>query len=140
MEFVRENPGAAKIEITHGLEVGWGTASYHLRRLELEGLVVCRPHKGKVAVFSRDVPEAVRECLATLRDPEMVTLLSHLGDETGVRLPELAAQMQLSRRVISRSLGELQAVGLVEKRGQHRPEYHLAQMFKDLRRRLRTWF
>lgn len=136
IEFVRDNPGAAKIEVCQGLEVGWGTTTHHLYRLEREGQLVLRRHKGRVAIFSSDVPERVRECLATLRDPETANLLTHLGEGCDVSLGDLVEQTQLSRRVVSRHLGALQEVGLVEKRGQHRPQYRTAHLLRELRRKL----
>jgi len=135
--FVRDNPGAAKTEVCEGVEVGWGTTSHHLYRLEREGFLVIRKHRGRVAIFSSDVPERVRECLATLRDPETVHLLAHLreGDRSIGQLVEVT---HLSRRVVTRHLGALEEVGLVEKRGQHRPLYRTGQLVRDLRRRLKT--
>lgn len=134
--FVRDNPGAAKIEVCQGLEVGWGTTTHHLYRLEREGRLVLRRHKGRVAIFSSEVPERVRECLATLRDPETANLLAHLRDGTDVSLGDLVEQTQMSRRVVSRHLGALQEVGLVEKRGQHRPQYRTGTLLRELRRKL----
>lgn len=134
--FVRDNPGAAKIEVCQGLDVGWGTTNHHIYRLEREGSVVVRRHKGRVALFSREVPERVRDCLATLRDPETMNLLSHLHEGSDVSLGDLVTETQMSRRVVSRHLGALQEVGLVEKRGQHRPQYRKGRLLQELRRKL----
>lgn len=135
--FVRDNPGAAKTEVCEGLEVGWGTTSHHLYRLEREGFLVIRQHRGRAAIFSSDVPERVRGCLATLRDPETMHLLAHLrgGDRS---IAQLVEETQLSRRVVSRHLGALEEAGLVEKRGQHRPLYRTGQLVRELRRRLKA--
>ncbi len=133
--FVRENPGAAKIEVCQGLDVGWGTTTHHLYRLEREGHVAISRHRGRVALFSVDVPERVRECLATLRDPETRSLLAHLETAGDTSLCDLVAETHLSRRVLSRHLGALTEVGLVEKRGHHRPLYRTGQPIWDLRRR-----
>jgi len=133
--FVRENPGAAKIEVCQGLEVGWGTTTHHLYRLERDGHVAIRRHRGRVALFAADVPERVRESLATLRDPETRNLLDHLQAAGDASLGDLVEQMHLSRRVVSRHLGALTEVGLVEKRGYHRPLYRTGQTIRDLRRK-----
>ncbi len=135
--FVRENPGAAKIEVCQSLEVGWGTTTHHLYRLERDGQVAIRRHRGRVALFVSEVPERIRESLATLRDPETRSLLDHLQASGDASLGDLVEQTHLSRRVVSRHLGALTEVGLVEKRGFHRPLYRTGQAIRDMRRKMR---
>ncbi len=132
LHFLLENPGAAKTDVCRGLDVGWGTTTHHLQQLERAGMVVARRHRGRAALFSTEIPERVQACLATLRDPGTRSLLDHLGASGDASLSDLAAQARLSRRVVSRHLTALQEVGLVEKRGLHRPLYRTARALKEL--------
>ena len=112
-ELVAARPGIGLSEVSQALELGWGTAVYHINRMEAAGLVSSSASGRRRALFLPEHGRVTREALTVLSSNAQVRLLSYVRDKPGCSQRELAAAANLSLPLAHRYMARLEDEGLV---------------------------
>lgn len=112
-EFIKVNPGITYTALKDHFDVNNGTLTYHLLKLEREGLLVHR-NMGRYKLFYADGVR-IKGCEIVLSELDM-EMLSIIGRWPGIRAHELFSSLSAtrSRRTMSRHLKQLQRKGLLD--------------------------
>ena len=115
LDHLRLAPGATLREAQRAAGVAWGTAVYHLQRLEHDGHVVSlRQGAHRRFWVSNTAASARRREAAPLLDDEARRLAQAVVASPGANQASLAAAAGLSAATACRRLRALQRAGLVE--------------------------
>lgn len=116
-EAVSENPGITIKQITETLAIGWGTAVYHLKRLEEERLIVSERHR-QFRRFFRNGGGIVNDdkvAYSELKHPTTQRLAAELLQRPGVGQKELCLAVGISAPLAHKYLARLEAAQLLTK-------------------------
>ncbi len=114
-EFIKVNPGITYTALKDHFDVNNGTLTYHLLKLEREGLLVHR-NMGRYKLFYAEGVR-IRGCEIVVSELDM-EMLSIIGRMPGINAPDLFSSVSTTRskRTMSRHLKQLQRKGLVDVR------------------------
>lgn len=113
--YVRDHPGATIMEVRNACDVAWGTAVYHLERLERSGELVGERRGNHHRYFQANTPEArVRSGWSTLQQPSAYNLARAIADNPGIHQKGLCEGLGLNNPAASKHLRKLRDAGLVE--------------------------
>jgi predicted transcriptional regulator len=113
-EAIQQDPGLCMGALRDRTGVAWGTAVYHLHRLERNGLVVSLRHGGYRRYFSPSAPlSRHRSHLAVLSHPTAQRIALFVHGHPGVDQASLCRGLGLLSPAASKHLGRFEAVGLV---------------------------
>jgi DNA-binding MarR family transcriptional regulator len=133
-EYVEAHPGATIKDVCDVLEIAWGTAVYHLGRLERGGhLVSARDGRLRRHYVRGSVAAALRHQMQLLRHATPRRLAQAALAHPGLMQRDLGARAGVSPPVASKFLGRLVAAGLlaVEPVGRTR-QYHPTEILATL--------
>lgn len=134
-EFVEEHPGASIQDIQEAAGVAWGTAIYHLARLERHGkMVSLRDGNFRRYWVSGTTEARRREALAVLRTDVARQLALAVHRNPGIKQKELCEKIGIRNPVASKYLKRLAEQKLVrdEPQGRFRCYYPTQTMAKIL--------
>lgn len=123
LDAVRARGGLHKSELRRIVGIGWGNLGHHLQVLERQGLVQLEGRGRLVWVFDAAVPHGERDRLVATRPGVAQRLLAALGMRDRVTVGSLSQELDLSKKVIRRHLGELERAGVVQRRKGHPPSF-----------------
>lgn len=114
-QAVVHNPGVTLKEIVAVCGIGWGTAVYHLDRLENERLVVSERNRQFRRFFKNGgpVPNQTRAAFVELKNPTGQRIAEAVRSSPGVCQKELCARIGISPPLAHKYLSRLEAAGLV---------------------------
>jgi predicted transcriptional regulator len=120
-DAIEHNPGITIKEITDVCGVGWGTAVYHLKRLEDERLVTSQRHRQfrryyKNGGLAREEKHAVAE----LKHDTAKALAKAVMEHPGSAQKDLCAQLGISAPLAHKYLGRMAKANLVTQERQWR--------------------
>ncbi len=114
-DFVTQNPGATIQEVRVALDVAWGTAVYHLDRLERGGHLVSARAGNHHRFWVSGSPEArLRHALVLLHQPTMQRIARLVCNRPGVHQAALCQELGLRNPNASKHLRRLQDHDLVD--------------------------
>lgn len=113
-KLIREEPGIHAHEVAARLDLGWGTAVYHLKLLERNGLVVSR-HEGRYKRFfvTGDQRIQVKDAVALLRNPTSRSIAAQVARQPGLIQKQVCEALGLSPSLASWHLQRLEAAQVV---------------------------
>lgn len=116
-EAVAHNPGITIKQITEALGIGWGTAVYHLKRLEEERLIVSERHRQFRRYFRNGggIVNDDKTAYSELKHPTTQRLAAELLQRPGVGQKELCAVVGISAPLAHKYLARLEAAHLLTK-------------------------
>jgi predicted transcriptional regulator len=114
LETIRAGPGVCIGEVRDRTGVAWGTAVYHLHRLERTGVVVSVRQKGARRYFAANTPVSRhRGDIAALAHPTAQRIAQLVHQRPGIDQSGVCRALGLLNPAASKHLGRLQALGLV---------------------------
>ncbi len=116
-DHVRENPGVHVSALADAVDVGWGTAVYHLERLESARLLTTERRGNHKCIFENGgaVTEEAREAIPLLKSERAREVLAYLTDNPAASQKELGETLDMSPALVSWHVGRLADAGLVTK-------------------------
>lgn len=111
LDLIAANPGATVQDIRRGLGIAWGTAVYHLGRLERAGLVAVRHSEGRRGHWPLGQAPA-KDALA----PTGEALARLVSERPGLPQNELARLAGIGPPAACKQLRRLESAGFVEAR------------------------
>lgn len=115
-QLVRAEPGISLSDIASRSGLGWGTAVYHLERLEKAGFVTSERSGGRRCYFPiGEVPKDARPHLGALQQDALRDLASLVVERPGVTQSELAEALGITPGAASKQVSKLESVGLVRR-------------------------
>lgn len=114
-EAVANNPGVTIKEVTLLVGIGWGTAVYHLKRLEAERLVVSERNRQFRRYFKNGggIVNESKAAFSELKNPTSHKIASTLLARPGVCQKDVCASVGISAPLASKYLSRLEDAGLV---------------------------
>lgn len=125
VELVRRRPGITKSEIRDELDLAWGTVAYHVDNMIEDESVRAMASGRCVGLFPADYRDNRMMWVSTLRKPETVRILRMFQTQREATILGVSESLGLSRRVARSRLFEMEAAGLLERRGKGRPRFAL---------------
>lgn len=114
MDYIQSHPAASITDIMEGLDIAWGTAVYHLRRLERARLIVSEREGMNRRYWDIDCPAArQRKETQVLRVDAAQKIARLLHDEPGLSQADVRERLGISAGAISQHLRRLQSAGYV---------------------------
>lgn len=114
--LVQEAPGLTLSEAAERAGVGWGTAVYHLDRLERAGFIASERSGLRRCYFPvGTLPRDDRAGLGTLKAETTRTIAEFLVRRPGATQGELADALGLSASAASKQVTKLESAGLVRR-------------------------
>ncbi len=125
LDAIRTRPGLTLSEAREMVNMSWGSLYRHLVRLEAAGLVRFQTVGRRRILFLTESEETlaqspVAEAAALLRQPTARTVAVSILMRPGRSVPEVAASLQLTPRVVYHHVQRLLAVGLISSSSQTR--------------------
>ncbi|MBI2077514.1 MAG: winged helix-turn-helix transcriptional regulator [Euryarchaeota archaeon] len=116
-EAILHNPGITIKEITQVLDIGWGTAIYHLKRLESERLVVSERHRQFRRFFKNGggIVNDAKVAFAELKNPTTHRLATALLDRPGSAQKDLCEALGISAPLAHKYLARMEDANLLTK-------------------------
>lgn len=115
LEHLRSHPGSSIRAVQRAQDVAWGTAVYHLNRLEKAGRVVSHRSGRAHRYWDSRCPEAAqRRRVIVLKSETPRRLAVAVQAEPGLAQKQLCQRLGMSPSVASKHLSRLAAAGLVE--------------------------
>lgn len=116
LDAVRSRPGATVQDVGHSVGVAWGTAAYHLQRLERARVVVSEREGRDRRFWDIEDPLArTRKRTAPLRGPPQ-KIAAAVRTQPGLCQKDLCERLGVRPSVASRHLSRLVDAGLVDVR------------------------
>lgn len=109
------------MELKNRFDVAWGTVDYHVENLVLTEAVKTHQAHPYLHLFDSEVPREVLAVIAALRRPNAEPILQAMDEP--MQICDLQPELGLSRTIIGDHLMRFHDTGLVQKIGQHRPQY-----------------
>lgn len=108
-EAIDQNPGITIKEVVQTLGIGWGTAVYHLKRLETERLIVSERHRQFRRYYKNGSGIAIgaKGALAELKHPTTLRLAAQVIQKPGSAQNELCLAAGISAPLASKYLGRM---------------------------------
>lgn len=121
----RARPGLTLSELRESVNMSWGSLYRMLQRLESEGMVRYQVVGRRKLLFVAGEPEpqgqsVMMEAAAILRQPTARMVALSILMRPGRSVPEVAASLQLTPRVVYHHVQRLLAVGLIQSSSQTR--------------------
>lgn len=116
-DAIGENPGITIKEITTLLGIGWGTAVYHLARLEQERLVVSERHRQFRRYFRNGggIVNDDKTAYAELKNPTTQRIAAQILERPGSAQKELCEVVGISAPLAHKHLARLEVARLLTK-------------------------
>lgn len=133
-QLVRGEPGISLTDIASRTGLGWGTAVYHLERLEKAGFVTSEKNGARRCYFPiGEVPRDARPHLGALQQEALRNVASFVHERPGATQTELADALGLTASAASKQITKLESVGLVRREREWKtvrlhPEPKLAEL------------
>lgn len=114
--FIKENPGIYFRELIAQLKINKGTAEYHLKILELAGLITSLQNKGYKRYFLNDstFSKSDQAVLSALREDMPGKILVTLLRNPGLSHREIANAIGISRPAVIWHMKTLAKYGIIE--------------------------
>ncbi|MEA3143441.1 MAG: hypothetical protein QOG31_765 [Thermoplasmata archaeon] len=114
LETIRDGPGVCIGEVRDRTGVAWGTAVYHLHRLERSGVVVSVRQKGARRYFAANTQVSRhRTDIAALAHPTAQRIAHLVHRRPGIDQSGVCRELGLQNPAASKHLGRFQSLGLV---------------------------
>lgn len=118
VDRIRAQPGVTVADLARDLAVAHSTATYHLRRLERERIVVSLAKRGRLHWFVNGAASpAERAGIVSRRLPRAEMVLSRVPRETPVPLGAIAHGLDMTKPGVIWHLKRLETLGLVASEG-----------------------
>jgi DNA-binding MarR family transcriptional regulator len=116
-ECITTTPGVTIKEITQLLGVGWGTAVYHLARLEQERLIVSERHRQFRRYYKNGggIVNDDKTAFSELKNPMTQRLAAEIASHPGAMQKELCATVGISPSLAHKHLNRLEEAHLLTK-------------------------
>jgi DNA-binding MarR family transcriptional regulator len=116
-ECITNTPGVTIKEITQLLGIGWGTAVYHLARLEDERLIVSERHRQFRRYFKNGggIVNDDKTAFSELKNPMTQRLASEIATHPGTMQKDLCATVGISASLAHKHLARLENAKLLTK-------------------------
>lgn len=136
---VSAHPGADVKGTAQAVGVSWSTASYHLARLEREGVLTSRRAGRSKRFFLNGGTVTVRaDAIGALRNPTAFAIAELIAQHPGLMQKEIGAALQLPASTVSWHMRRLRDLGVVrEVRRWRRAEYAPGPLWEELARTVR---
>lgn len=114
-EAVSNNPGITIKEVTNVCSIGWGTAVYHLKRLEAERLIVSERNRQYRRYFKNGggIVNDSKTAYSELKNPTGKRIATTILVAPGSCQKELCERVGISAPLAHKYLARLQEAGLV---------------------------
>ena len=114
-EAILQNPGITIKEITKVLGIGWGTAIYHLKRLETERLIVSERHRQFRRFFKNGggIVNEAKTAYSELKNPTTHRLAAALLEHPGAAQKELCEALGISAPLAHKYLSRMEDARLL---------------------------
>lgn len=122
LDAIRQAPGIHKSQLCDVAGTKWSTASYHLERLQKQGLIRTQVVGKRLMIYPETMGFGDAMLLRARRDPVRADILDQLH-QGPVGLTELARRSNVTRKVMRRHLSTLMRVGLVHRAPGHRGSF-----------------
>jgi|GEM_PF-2513304 len=138
-DAVEREPGLTVTQIVDVCGVGWGTAVFHLRRLESHGLLSSEAHRRRRRYFpaGRGIANATKSAYCELLDPTSQRIAAQVLERPGSAQKDVCAALGLKASHACKHLSALARASLVEPQRQanrvhYFPTPHLADLLRLL--------
>jgi DNA-binding MarR family transcriptional regulator len=116
-ECIISTPGVTIKEVTQLLGIGWGTAVYHLGRLEQERLIVSERHRQFRRYFKNGggIVNDDKSAYAELKNPTTQRLAAEIATHPGTAQKDLCQSVGISAPLAHKHLARLEEAQLLTK-------------------------
>ena len=116
-ELIKQNPGVRLSELAHGLELPWGSAMHHLRKLRADRLIMFKAvgHHKCYFVNGSGLSEQAMAAASILKGDTLTDIATFLQKNPRASLKELAVGVGISSPLAAFHVGKLEKAGLVTK-------------------------
>ena len=115
-QLVRAEPGISLTDIAQRTGLGWGTAVYHLDRLERGGFLMSERNGGRRCYFPVGrVPKDARPSLGALQQETTRNVASFVVERPGATQTELADALGMTPSAASKQVSKLESIGLLRR-------------------------
>ncbi|HUR67682.1 MAG TPA: winged helix-turn-helix transcriptional regulator [Candidatus Thermoplasmatota archaeon] len=116
LKLIKGSPGISLSDVAHKTGLAWGTAVYHLERLEKAGFITSEKNSGRRCYFPVGaVPREDRAGLGTLQQETTRDIAALVVARPGLTQAELCAGLGLSASAASKQVSKLESAGLVRR-------------------------
>ncbi|HEX9817204.1 MAG TPA: hypothetical protein VGB18_09510, partial [Candidatus Thermoplasmatota archaeon] len=121
-ECIMATPGVTIKEVTQLLGIGWGTAVYHLGRLEQERLIVSERHRQFRRYFKNGgaIANDDKTGFSELKNPTTERIASEIANRPGTGQKDLCATVGISAPLAHKHLTRLESAQLLTKQREWR--------------------
>lgn len=121
-ECILTTPGVTIKEVTQLLGIGWGTAVYHLARLEQEKLIVSERHRQFRRYFKNGggIANDDKTGFSELKNPTTERIASEIANRPGTGQKDLCATVGISAPLAHKHLARLEQAQLLTKQREWR--------------------
>lgn len=120
-DYVDEHPGAHVSEIAEAVDLGWGTAVYHLERLASAEILVSEESGNHKCFFRNgEVSAEAREAIPVLKNEKARNVVAFVRENPAASQKEVAEALGMSAALVSWHVSRLADSGLLEKERQGR--------------------
>lgn len=132
LQTVEASPGVSRQELRRTLGVAWGTAVYHLDRLEGTGHLVSSHRGGRRRYWANGAADRrTREQTAALSSPTTRLVAFLVLRRPGAQPSAIAEELGLGRPTASKHLARLADVGLVRAEAESRARHYFPTAAMD---------
>lgn len=115
-KLVQASPGISLTDVAQRCGLGWGTAVYHLDRMERAGFVASQRIGARRCYFPVGaMPKDERAKLGTLQQETTRTIAQFVSERPGATQTELAQALGLTASAASKQVSKLESAGLVRR-------------------------
>jgi len=138
LALVRSSPGMTLSAIAKRSALAWGTAVYHLDRLERAGFLVSERNAGRRCYFvATGVPRDARASLGTLQQETTRSVATFGAERPGATQSELCEGLGMTASAASKQVSKLESAGLVRREREWRavrlhPEPRLSSLLAPI--------
>jgi len=114
--YIKENPGMYFREISRNTGLRKGTAEYHLKMMESEGLIKSCTGKGRLHYFINNPTYSGQEMelISVLRDDSLRAIVTEIYRHPEINNTKIAEITGYSESTTSKHLGFIREVGIIE--------------------------
>jgi len=116
-EMIKQNPGIRLSELANGLELPWGSAMHHLRKLRAERLIMFKAVGAHKCYFINGSGLSEHEMAAAslLKGDTLQNIATFLTGNPGSSLKDVAKGVGISSPLAAFHVSKLERAGLIEK-------------------------
>lgn len=124
--YIEEHGASNKSNLQRETQLAWGTLSYNLNKLSLEGQVILQYWGQELWIFHPLIPEEERYRFVAVKRSFRIKLLDYLSSRSPMTVKEISEELEAGQKTIRKHLGHLLYAGEVERTPTPPHKYQIA--------------